>query len=89
MSVTTHSNGGKTMPNKATGKPDSEAKKAWMKNNSTMVTVKFMNKGDDDILRYLEGKQKATVIKKALRLLMAQEGFVYTPPADNEEQEGE
>ncbi len=83
MNITTHSNGGKTKPNKATGKPDSEAKKTWMKNNSTIVTVKFMNKGDDDILNYLEGKAKATVIKKALRLLMEQEGFVYTPPLES------
>ena len=47
--------------------PDSEAKKKWMKNNSTMVGVKMMNKKDADILEFLEGKSKATVIKSALR----------------------
>ena len=47
--------------------PDSEAKKKWMKNNSTMVGVKMMNKKDADILEFLEGKSKATVIKAALR----------------------
>lgn len=47
--------------------PESEAKKQWMKNNTTMISVKMVNKSDEDLLRYLEGKQKATVIKAALR----------------------
>lgn len=47
--------------------PDSTAKKEWMKANTTMVTVKMTNKGDADLLRYLDGKAKATVIKQALR----------------------
>ena len=51
--------------------PDSEAKKEWMRANTTMVTVKMTNKGDADLLRFLEGKQKATVIKAALREYMA------------------
>ena len=50
--------------------PDSEAKKEWMRANTTMVTVKMTNKGDADILRYLDGKAKATVIKAALREYM-------------------
>ena len=50
--------------------PDSEAKKAWMRENTTMVTVKMLNKGDADILAFLEGKKKATVIKLALREYM-------------------
>ena len=50
--------------------PDSEAKSKWMKENTTMVTVKMMNKSDADILKYLEGKQKATIIKAALREYM-------------------
>lgn len=53
--------------------PDSEAKKEWTRNNSTKITVKFMDKGDADILAYLEGKPKATTIKKALRLLIGKE----------------
>lgn len=47
--------------------PDSEAKKEWMKANTTMVTVKMLNKSDADILEYLKDKAKATVIKAALR----------------------
>ena len=50
--------------------PDSAAKKAWMRENTTMVTVKMLNKGDADILAFLEGKKKATVIKAALREYM-------------------
>ena len=50
--------------------PDSTAKKEWMKANTTMVTVKMTNKGDADLLRYLDGKTKATVIKAALREYM-------------------
>ena len=46
---------------------DSEAKKAWMRANTTMVSVKMVNKSDADILQFLEGKQKATIIKAALR----------------------
>lgn len=50
--------------------PDSEAKKAWMRENTTMVTVKMVNKTDADILEYLQGKAKATIIKAALREYM-------------------
>ena len=77
------------MANKATGKPDSEAKKNWMQNNSTRITIKFMNKGDDDILTYLSDKPKATVIKKALRFLMGAEGVEYINKIpSNEEDDG-
>lgn len=51
--------------------PDSEAKSNWMKKNTVMVTVKMMNKGDADIIAFLEGKPKATIIKEALREYMA------------------
>lgn len=80
MASTTHNTEGKRMP-------DSEAKKAWMQNNSTKITIKFMNKGDNDILTFLEGQPKATVIKRALRMLMAQEGFVYEPSSEDAKEE--
>ena len=54
--------------------PESEAKKKWMRENTTMVTVKMTNKGDADLLQYLEGKQKATIIKAALREYMKNHG---------------
>lgn len=50
--------------------PDSEAKKQWMKENSTKVTIKMMNKSDADILEYLSSRPTATTIKLALREYM-------------------
>ena len=50
--------------------PDSKAKTKWMRENSTNLTVKFMHKSDADILDFLEGKSKATVIKAAIREYM-------------------
>ena len=50
--------------------PESEAKKAWMREHTTMVTVKMVNKSDADILEFLQGKAKATIIKAALREYM-------------------
>ena len=38
--------------------------------NSTNLTIKFMHKSDADILGFLEGKSKATVIKAAIREYM-------------------
>lgn len=74
MSVTKHSTGGKKMS-------DPASKKKWDKENVLFVTTKIFKSTDADILQFLEGKKRAEEIKKALRLLMAQEGFVYTPPA--------
>lgn len=50
--------------------PDSEAKTRWIRENSTNLTIKFMHKSDADILAFLEGKTKATVIKEAIREYM-------------------
>lgn len=50
--------------------PESEAKKRWMQNNTTMISVKMINKSDADILEYLQGEAKATIIKAALREYM-------------------
>ena len=51
--------------------PDSAAKKEWMKNNSVMVSVKFMRKSDAKLIEYLEsqektGEKKSAIIKLAL-----------------------
>lgn len=50
--------------------PDTESKKRWDKENTIKLTFKFQRKGDADILEYLEGRQKATVVKAALREYM-------------------
>ena len=72
---------------------DSEAQKRWDKENTVMVSIKFQRKTDTDIIEYLNEKEdppavtKQLLIKQGLRILMEQEGFVYTPPADNTDDE--
>ena len=53
--------------------PDSEWKKNWDKDNIVFCTTKFFKTSDADILKFLEGKSRATEIKRALRLLMETE----------------
>ena len=45
-------------------------KAAWDKENTVMPTVKLQKNTDADILQFLEGKQKQTIIKIALREYM-------------------
>lgn len=47
--------------------PDSEAKKAWIAENTTSVKVKLNHRTDADILAALEGKVKQTEIKRLVR----------------------
>lgn len=56
--------------------PESKAKTRWMRENTTNLTIKFMHKSDADILAFLEGKTKATVIKEAIREYMKNHGEV-------------
>ena len=55
--------------------PDSEAKRKCIKENSIVFSVKFMQKGDKDIIDFLnenltKGVKKNTLIKLALREYM-------------------
>ena len=47
--------------------PDSDAKKKWDKENLLFVTTKLFPNSDKDIIEFLEGKPRATMIKIALR----------------------
>lgn len=47
-----------------------KTKAAWDKKNTVMISVKLQYTTDGDILQFLEGKQKQTVIKLALREYM-------------------
>ena len=49
---------------------DSQSKKNWNKEHILFVTTKLFEKGDKDIIAFLEGKARATEIKKALRYYM-------------------
>ena len=46
---------------------DSQAKREWMKKNTTFIGLKLNNKTDEDILQALDGKQKQTEIKRLIR----------------------
>jgi hypothetical protein len=45
----------------------SDAHKAWMKENTVMISIRLQRGTDAAILDYLEGKAKQTVIKAALK----------------------
>lgn len=47
--------------------PDYESKKRWDKENVLFVTTKLFATTDKDILDFLAGKPRATIIKAALR----------------------
>lgn len=48
----------------------SEKRKAWEKENTVVISIKLQRSTDADILRYLNGKSKQTMIKLALREYM-------------------
>lgn len=49
---------------------DSQAKRDWMKANTTFIGLKLNNRRDADILEALEGKQKQSEIKRLLRIAL-------------------
>lgn len=50
--------------------PDHASKKKWDKENVLFVTTKLFQHTDEDIIKFLEGKPRATTIKLALREYM-------------------
>lgn len=52
---------------------DSEAKKAWIKANTTTVTLKLNHNTDGDLLEALQGKPRQTEIKKLMRIALQSE----------------
>lgn len=60
--------------------PDSEAKRRWDAEHTTMIHVKLNHRTDADILSALEGKARQTEIKRLLRLALAAEAG--SSPAD-------
>ena len=49
---------------------ESEAYKRWAKEKTVMITMRLQRSTDADILEFLDGKAKQTVIKAALREYM-------------------
>ena len=52
---------------------DYESKKRWDKENTVFIGIKFQRKTDQDVIDYLDGKNKRDTVLKALRLLIATE----------------
>lgn len=50
--------------------PDSEAKKKWIAEHSVIYTVKLMRKTDQDVIDFLDGKNKRDTICKVVRCYM-------------------
>ena len=46
---------------------------AWDKENTVHVSVKLQKTTDADIIEFLDGKSRQTVIKEALRRMMQEE----------------
>lgn len=53
--------------------PDSIAKRRWIAENTTTLTLKLNHRTDADILAALEGKARQTEIKRLLRAALAAE----------------
>ena len=58
---------------KETKMPDSEAKKRWGKENMLLIGLKLHRTKDADIIEYLDGKPRQTIIKDAIRRMIATE----------------
>lgn len=53
--------------------PDSEAKRRWTAENTTLISLKLNNHTDADILAALDGKARQTEIKRLIRVGLAAE----------------
>lgn len=63
----------KTKYKEAISMAETDAKKAWRKENTVMINARLQKSTDADILAYLEGKSVAAEIKKGLRLVIEQQ----------------
>lgn len=52
---------------------DSQAKRDWIKENTTFIGLKLNHNTDTDILKALQGKQRQTEIKRLLRIALQSE----------------
>ena len=49
---------------------ESEARKKWARENTVVYTYRLQKSTDADIIAFLEGKAKQTIVKAALREYM-------------------
>lgn len=52
---------------------ETEARKAWVKDNTTFIGIRLNHNTDKDILTALDGKQKQTEIKRLIRKALEKE----------------
>ena len=70
----------------------SEARKKWDKENTFFIGMKLQNSTDADIIAFLQGKSKQTVIKAAIREYIANHTPAeedIAPPWEDGEEENE
>lgn len=58
-----------------------KAQYKWQKKGTVMISMRLQRGSDADILEYLEGEAKQTIIKKAMREYMANH-----PKTNNQEE---
>ena len=76
--------GGEEMSEEERKYYESEAKRKWQKENTVFIGVKLQKSTDADILQFLEGKQRQTVIKYALREYIQNHQPTEAQPAQEE-----
>ena len=76
--------------------PDYPSKRKWDKENTVLIAIKFQKKTDQDVIDFLEGKNKRDTVLAALREYMANHpnakpfcDTTITTPAKGEKGQGE
>ena len=67
--------------------PDYPSKRKWDKENTVLIAIKFQKKTDQDVIDFLEGKNKRDTVLAALREYI--ERHTITTPAKGEKGQGE
>jgi hypothetical protein len=62
-----------TTTKEASTMAESQAKRDWRRDNTTVIKARLNHRTDSDIIEYLDGKSQANEIKRALRILIALE----------------
>lgn len=62
--------------------PDYPSKRKWDKENTVLIAIKFQKKTDQDVIDFLEGKNKRDTVLAALREYI--ERHTITTPAKGE-----
>lgn len=61
---------------------DTARQREWQRENTVMMSIRLQKSTDADILNYLSGKQRQTIIKAALREYMVNHPDVPDDPEE-------